>query len=372
MPRRRLRASRSRARRPGHGRGSSSGGSSGSSVEALLELDADDERAGQEVGLGQAALVAAHLLERLGHAFVDRRRTPGSGRPARRCGHSRRGDRAGIVLAADLEVVGGGEGDVVGHAEPLGLGRRRPSPSGAATRTGRSGWRRRRGRAGGRGTRRGPARLASGMAKATRRQRAVPAPAGGVLGVGETGALHAGAEGPHALRRWRGSRPRARRRRGRTGPRPPAGAGTSAPGRPVCPHASATGYSSSATIVPSWWAMPSTSTRVGISTPRSTSGRSFSPRSLLSLRPPPVNPVTVESTPRCDQTGTVTSCAGRTPSCRGRPSDPSGDRRDRSAGMRARHAADRRVALGDQRVDGDVVVGDVAGDVVVGPRGDAG
>ena len=39
-------------------------------MEALLELDADDERAGQEVGLGQAPLLSAHAFEGVGHAVV--------------------------------------------------------------------------------------------------------------------------------------------------------------------------------------------------------------------------------------------------------------------------------------------------------------
>src|SRR5690606_18479021 len=40
-------------------------------VEALLELDADDERAREELRFAEPALLLAHLLQRLGDAFVD-------------------------------------------------------------------------------------------------------------------------------------------------------------------------------------------------------------------------------------------------------------------------------------------------------------
>ncbi len=193
------------------------------------------------------------------------RRTPGTWRPPRRCGQSGRRSPRGSCSPADLEVVGGGDGDVVGDAEALGLGGHVLLPAvrrhvqavldGGAAEVEQVVAERIAG---------GALRLGDGEGDEV--PGAVPASPGRVLGVGQPGALQRGAERPHALQAVRpedGLAPVAVA--DRTAPRPPAGAG-----RPHLvagqPAASATGYSSSATIVPSWWAMPSTRTRVGIST----------------------------------------------------------------------------------------------------------
>src|SRR5581483_8167095 len=113
------------------------------------------------------------------------------------------------------------------------------------------------------------------------------------------------------------------------------------------PHASATGINSSATMVPFSCAMPSTSTRVG--------------RTVVAGTVVLATTVSLPGRLHLVQAALRLVAAG-----------PAARARVLAVGNRlgARHAPDRRVAAPRQRVDRHVVVGDVAGDVLVGPRGE--
>ena len=233
--------------------------------------------------------------------------------------------RAGVVLAADVEVVGGGDGDVVGHAESVGLGGHvllpavgrhvEPVLDGGAAEVEQVVAERVAGGA-----------LGLGDGEGGEVPGAVPAPTGRVLGVGQPGALHAGAERPHA-------------RRG--GPvdglaavavaveeplghqaaqaRPDLVAGE--PAR-VGHRVELVGHDRAVVVGHARAPAPGSGSR----------RRWWTTQSVVFVT---IATVDDRSSAHARQSGgpcsasRATWCGGRTPSCRGRPSGPSGDRRDR-------------------------------------------
>ena len=103
--------SRSRAARPGQGRGSSSGRQQRIAQEHLLEGDDHGEGTGQEVAVGDAVVALPQPLED-GHHVLVLGHEPGVGGGQVVDRPQRAGQLARRARAADLQVVGAGEGEV--------------------------------------------------------------------------------------------------------------------------------------------------------------------------------------------------------------------------------------------------------------------